>query len=277
MDKGREEIKRYINGLLIEYKAAKEYFNKNGLKTQEDDANNKVIQLDNDLKHFEQGFTVYYDTLPKPITPEYIYNCSTDKRNSIFKDVINKYRDEKKDLETNFKNEILKLKKLDKKAFSEIKGKVMPKLEKDKSKVDTLKQFINGLQDRYNNKWTPPPLISRDIDKEDNKIIPIDENIYQLIIHAGKTNYNSSNLVLRLSMQINNAKTFTGDINILNYGDFEEDIIWNLTENEFIDISKYCILVKYYSNKLYQGKIFKIILDLLKKNFFKFDNLKKNF
>ena len=47
--------------------------NKNGLKTQEDDANNKVIQLDNDLKHFEQGFTVYYDTLPKPITPEYIY------------------------------------------------------------------------------------------------------------------------------------------------------------------------------------------------------------
>ena len=255
LDKGREEIKRYINGLLIEYKAAKEYFNKNGLKTQEDDANNKVIQLDNDLKHFEQGFTVYYDTLPKPITPEYIYNCSTDKRNSIFKDVINKYRDEKKDLETNFKNEILKLKKLDKKAFSEIKGKVMPKLEKDKSKVDTLKQFINGLQDRYNNKWTPPPLISRDIDKEDNKIIPIDENIYQLIIHAGKTNYNSSNLVLRLSMQINNAKTFTGDINILNYGDFEEDIIWNLTENEFIDISKYCILVKYYSNKLYQGNI----------------------
>ena len=86
LDKGREEIKRYINGLLIEYKAAKEYFNKNGLKTQEDDANNKVIQLDNDLKHFEQGFTVYYDTLPKPITPEYIYNCSTDKRNSIFKD-----------------------------------------------------------------------------------------------------------------------------------------------------------------------------------------------
>ena len=252
-DKGREEIKRYINGLLNEYKSVEEYFNKNGLKNQEEDANNKLIQIQNNINKLEQGYTIYYDDLPKPINPEYIYNCPTNTRNNIFKDVLNKYREEKKELETNFKNEILKLQKLDNKAFSAIKGSVMPKLEKDKLKVDKLKMIIEGLQDRYNNKWTPPPLISKEFNTGNNKKISKDENLYQLVIHAGKTNYNSSNLVLKISMKINNSKTFSGDINILNYGDFEEDIIWNLTKNEMMDISKYFILVKYYSNKLYQG------------------------
>ena len=53
-DKGREEIKRYINGLLNEYKSVEEYFNKNGLKNQEEDANNKLIQIQNNINGSEK-------------------------------------------------------------------------------------------------------------------------------------------------------------------------------------------------------------------------------
>ena len=254
-DKGREEIKVYLNGLLIEYLSAKEYFNKNGLTKQEEDSNSKLLKIQDSLNHIDQGLSIYYDNLPQPITTEYIYNCSTNIRNSIFKQVLNKYEEDKKELTNNLTSEILKLKKLDKKSFDSIKASIMPKLENDKKKIETIKKIIDNIQDKYNNKWTPPPSITKEYVQGNNKKISDIDDIYQIIIHAGKSNYNSSNLVLKFSMKTNNNKTFTGDIKILNYGDFEEDLIWNLTQTEINDISKYIIHIKYYSNKLYLGSV----------------------
>ena len=116
-DKGTNDAKKYINGLLTEYKAAADYFNKNGLKQQEEDAIQKLIQTQKIVNQFDKGYLAYFETLPKPITPEYIYNCSVEKRNSIFQIIISNYSKETKELEDNMKQEILNYKKLDIQSF----------------------------------------------------------------------------------------------------------------------------------------------------------------
>ena len=75
-EKEKEEIKKYINGLLDEYKSAKDFFKENELKDQEEDANKKYIQIQNVKTQFEKGSLINSNLLPKPITPEYIYGCS---------------------------------------------------------------------------------------------------------------------------------------------------------------------------------------------------------
>ena len=263
-NKGKDEIKRYINGLLNEYKAISVYFNKNGLKFQEEDANQKINQIQTNISQFEKGYSIYYNSLPKPIDQEYLYNSSIEKRNSIFQIVISKYTEEKRELEESIKQEILNYKKLDNQEFSKIKKTVMKKLEGEKSKVDKLKKIIELFQDRYNNKWTPAPEITEEMSNEIDNNKSIEDSDYKLIIHTTKNNYkNNSNLILNLDMKINEAKAFSGEVNILHYGDFEEDIIWKLSQNEYNNLSNYIINVKYYSNKLYQGS-FKIYISQLK-------------
>ena len=263
-NKGKEGIRRYINGLLNEYKSVSAYFNKNGLKLKEEDANQKINQILMHINQFEQGQFIYYNSLPKPIYPEYLYNSSIEKRNSTFQLVISKYTEEKRELEANIKQEILNYKKLDNQEFSKIKKTVMQKLESEKSKVDKLKKIIEALQDRYNNKWTPAPEISEELSKEIDNNKSFEDSDYKLIIHTSKKNYNyDSNLILNLSLELNEIKILNGEVNILHYGDLEEDIIWKLSQNEYNNISNYIINVKYYSHKLYQGS-FKIYISQLK-------------
>ena len=262
-DKGRKQINKYINGLLDEYKAAWEYFNKNGLQMQEEDSKIKITQLTNDLNNFEKGFSVYYDSLPKPITPEYIYNSTVEKRNSIFQLVISKYKKEKKDLEENIKTQILNYKKLDNKSFAQIKNSVMAKLKIDKGKVDKLKNIITAFEERYNNIWTPAPEISEDYEVKKSEKKSFEDSAYKLIIHTTKTNYNDCNLVLKLTMKTIENRIFNGEINIISIGDFEEDIFWYLTQKEYNNLTDNIIFIKFYSNKLYQTSL-KINISVLK-------------
>ena len=262
-DKGRKQINKYIKGLLDEYKAACNYFNKNGLKSQEEDSKAKIAQLTNALINFENGFSVYYDSLSKPITPEYIYNSTVEKRNSIFHLVLSKYKKEKKDLEENIKIQILNYKKLDNKSFAQIKNSVMAKLKMDKSKVDKLKNIITALEERYNNIWTPAPEISEDFELKTSEKKSFEDSAYKLIIHTTKTNYNDSNLILKLTMKTIENRIFNGEINIIQIGNFEEDVIWYLTQKEYNSISDSIIFVKFYSNKLYQSSL-KINISVLK-------------
>ena len=251
-DKGRNDVKIYINGLLTEYKAATEYFNKNGLKQQEDNAIQKLIQTQKILNQFDQGYLPYYDSLPKPITPEYIYNCSVEKRNSTFQIIISNYINEKNELEENIKLEIINYKKLDTQAFAKIKDSVMKKLNGQKEKVDKLKKIIKVLEDRFNNIWTPAPEYSEDIEKVYSRKLSFEDFAYKLIIQTTKVNYNGSNLVFKFSMNINQNKNFNGEVDISPNGDNEEDIIWDLSQNEYNNLSNF-IFVKAYSNKLYHS------------------------
>ena len=129
----------------------------------------------------------------------------------------------------------------------------MKKLNGQKEKVDKLKKIIKLLEDRYNNIWTPAPEYSEDLERESMQKMSFEDLGYKLVIQTTKVNYNGSNLVFKFSMYINSNKNYNGEVNISPQGDNEEDIIWDLSQNEYNNISNYIILIKAYSNKLYHS------------------------
>jgi serine/threonine protein kinase len=245
----REQAKLYINGLLDEYKAVKEYFNKNGLTKQEQDATEKCNKIQTLLESFEKDSNIDFESLPKPITPEYLYNCPTEKRNAIFQDIINQYNEKKTDLEANIRQSILTYKKVDKATFQLIKKDIMAKLESEKSRVEKYRQIIELFQQRCDDIWTPPPEITKNVEFGKFEKITFEGCIYKMIIHTSKNNYytNYNNrFTIKLNMKINEEKNYYGDVNILSYGDFEKEITWNLKENEWKNLSNYFINVDFY-------------------------------
>ena len=54
-------------------------------------------------------------------------------------------------------------------------------------------------------------------------------------------------------MNINANKNYSGNVNILSYGDYEDDIIWNLKENEWNNLSNYFINVDFYFGQVLKG------------------------
>ena len=263
-----EEVKMYIKGLLDEYKAAKEYFNKNGLINQEKDANEKVNLLQNYLYKYEQYSFVDYESLPKPISPEYIYNIPTSKRNSIFQEIIEQYNEKKNELEASLKNEVIKYQKMDKKTFQLLKNDIMSKLENEKSRIDKYKQIIEVFQKRYNNIWTPLPEFTRSLEFVKSEKITFEGCIFKMILHTTKNNYynDKNRFTIKFNMKVNDDKNYFGEVNILSYGNYEKDIIWNLQESEWNNLSKYFINVDFYLDNNFKGNQ-KINITKLKEDF----------
>ena len=263
-----EEVKMYIKGLLDEYKAAKEYFNKNGFTLQEKDASDKVNLLQNYLYKYEQYSFVDYESLPKPISPEYIYNIPTSKRNSIFQEIIEQYNEKKNELEASLKNEVIKYQKMDKKTFQLLKNDIMSKLENEKSRIDKYKQIIEVFQKRYNNIWTPLPEFTRSLEFVKSEKITFEGCIFKMILHTTKNNYynDKNRFTIKFNMKVNDDKNYFGEVNILSYGNYEKDIIWNLQESEWNNLSKYFINVDFYLDNNFKGNQ-KINITKLKEDF----------
>ena len=139
----KEEALLYLKGLLEEYKSVKEYFRKNNFLTKEKDAIEKYNKIENSLKIFEKGSSISYESLPKPISPEYLYGCSMSERDSVFQDVINSFIQRKNNLEENVKNQILIYKNLDRESFLLVKKNVMEKMERDKADIIKLGNIVD--------------------------------------------------------------------------------------------------------------------------------------
>ena len=260
----KEKIRNYIKGLLDEYKAAVEYFNKNGLASQEQDAKEKYIKIEENLKDFDNGVKINYELLPMPITPEYIYNSTAEQRNDIFREIINKYKERKNDLHLNIKNLILTYSRWDKQSFDSVKNNVMQKLESDKLRLQKFQQIIDRIEDKYNNKWIPAPEISKDLVMGSYEKISYEGCYFKLRIHLQKINYyNTNKIAIRLNLKLSENRNFYGEFKLLNYGDFEEDIIWNLNQNEWNNISNYFINFDFYSDQQFKENM-KINLNKLK-------------
>ena len=145
---------------------------------------------------------------------------------------------------------------MDVNCFRLIKNDIMLKLENEKNKLEKYKNDIELLKNGFNNEWVPAPDISRNIEIGKFERIIFKDCIYKLTIHTTKKNYyyNSNNrLLIRLNMKINENKNYCGDVNIDNYGDFENDIIWNLNDNEWNNLSNYYINVDFYLDKVFKG------------------------
>ena len=252
----KEEALLYLKGLLEEYKSVKEYFRKNNFLTKEKDAIEKYNKIENSLKIFEQGSLISYESLPKPISPEYLYGCSMSERDSVFQDVINSFIQRKNILEENVKNQILIYKNLDRENFLLVKKNVMEKLERDKADIIKLGNIVDLYKEKKNNKWIPPPEITKKMELRKVEKINYENCKYKIIIHMTKAYYynTNNNFAIKLSLKINDNKTFSGIFNVKNYGNFENDIIWILNDKEWNNLSQYFISVDFYLDKVFQGK-----------------------
>ena len=111
------------------------------------------------------------------------------------------------------------------------------------------KQIIELFQKRRDDIWTPPPEIKKIVEFGKFEKITFEGCVYKMIIHTSKNNYytNYNNrFTIKLNMKINEEKNYYGDVNILSYGDFEKEIVWNLKENEWKNLSNYFINVDFY-------------------------------
>jgi serine/threonine protein kinase len=263
-EKDKAEVTKYLNGLLEEYILAKQYFKKNELKNQEDDANQKIILIQNAKSQLEKENSLKSKNIPKPITPEYIYGTLTSERDKIFKEVIAKYTEEKKELETNLKNEILKLKKLEPELYAKMKSKAMPKLEKDRDRIEIMKKIIEGFEKNMKNKWVPAPKLSKDLEKCKNDKNSSDNNEYKLKIHLGKINYKKDNLTLKILLKINDNKTLEKEVKLKKDGDLNEEIIWTLNENEWKNIDSHLFALDYWTENMEENGPIKLNIDTIK-------------
>ena len=261
----KEEALLYLKGLLEEYKSVKEYFRKNNFLTKEKDAIEKYNKIENSLKIFEQGSSISYESLPKPISPEYIYGCSISERDSVFQDVINNFIRRKNNLEENIKNQILIYQNWDSESFLLVKKTIMEKLERDKADIIKLGNIIDLYKEKKNNKWIRQPEITKKTELRKVEKFNYENSEYKIIIHMTKANYynTSNNFAIKLSLKINDNKTFSGIFNIKNHGNFEDDIIWILNDKEWNNLSQYFITVDFYLDKIFQGKQY-IKIDKLK-------------
>ena len=185
------------------------------------------------------------NSLPKPITPEYIYGCSTEKRDSIFKEIISKFTKDKSELENKLKDSILQLKKLDKEEYNIKKGEKMPKFENEKSKIDKLKKIIEGFENKSKNKWIPPPEVIRPNDACQNEKDSNENNVNKLKINVGKTDYKKDNLVLNIFLSKSEEENLNKEVKLKKVGDFNEEIVWDLEPNEWKNIDKYLFIIEY--------------------------------
>ena len=256
--KEREEAKNYIKGLLEEYRSAKEYFKVNDLKIQEEEANKKYLEILNVKKIFEEGYLIKINLLPESITPEFIYGCSKEERDSVFKEIILKYTDEKNELEEKIRTTILKIKQLPPEKYAKVKGVMMPKLESVQTKLEKLKKIIEGFDNKYKNKWIPAPKISKDSEKSENKE-------YRLKIYIGKTDYKKDNLLLTPLLTINENKTLSKEVKLKKIGDFDEEIIWTLNSEEWNNFENYIFMLEYcYTNNLDERSWVKLNINQIK-------------
>ena len=255
-----EKINKYIGGLLEEYKAAEEYFHKHDLKNQEEDANRKCSEIQKIKLEFNQGNVGILNNLPKPINPEYIYGCSTTERTKKFKAVLNKYENEKNQLEEKIKELILKLKKLEPEKYSKIKSTVMPKIESDKERLDKLKKVLEGFRDKFENIWVPAPEISNYSEKEKT-----DENgEYKLKIYLGKTDYKKDDLNIRVILKMNENKSLMEVVKLKNIGEFDKEFIWKLEPEEWSNIEKYFFIIDYWCKDYEDSSAVKLNISKIK-------------
>ena len=86
----KRENETNIDQRLAEYTCAEQYFEKNGLLKQQELALKYLKKIKKEKNNCKYGKWKELDmgNLPDKITPLFIYNCSSEKRNSIFEDVI---------------------------------------------------------------------------------------------------------------------------------------------------------------------------------------------
>ena len=219
-------MKQYIDCLYNDYNAAQKYFQENKLTKQEQDAIMKCNDILKVKQHLEKGNIIYISTLPKPITPEYIYGCSKVERNNIFIVILTTKRADLKNLE-------IKLKSYKNKPLTQ---SVQKEIEKNKLKYNELKQIIKDIENLSKNEWVPPPEYKKELQKYNSERINYDKCEFQMKVQVKRIENKIGNLNLKLYLLVNESKTIKKEVQLKAENNFSEEYVWNLTAKEWKNI-----------------------------------------
>ena len=238
------DLIKYINSLLYEYKEVKDYFKENNLVKQEQDANYKYLEIQKVKAALESGNSVNNKTIPKPINPEYIYGILTQERNNRFKEVLSKYIKDKKKLEKEIK--------------------IKQNLEYNKIKLQKIDFIIKELEKKYNNIWVPAPEYEKKLKKYKVEKISYTNCDFNIKIQLKKLDNKKDNINFILSLKINKLKNINKEIIINDQENYFDEWIWTLKYNEWrnIDINddhNFIISFNIDKNNLYQNSLNKNI------------------
>ena len=225
---------RYINGLLFEYKEAKDYFKENNLIKQEQDANNKCIEIETIKTKLKTGNLI--NNLPIPINPEYIYGYSTSERNNKFKEILNNFINQKNIIQ------------------NEINRNSSQNIEENKNKMQKLDLIIKEIERKYNNIWVPAPEYEKELKQYKNEKIFYDNCDFNIKIQLKKLDNKKEKIILLFILKINKSKNITKEIKMNYQEHFYEEWIWTLKYNEWRNIDNnddnYIFGVNIYQNEL---------------------------
>ena len=223
-NKKTDDLLRYVNGLLYEYKEAKNYFKNNNLQKQEQDAYNKYLEIKKVKSNLESGKIINTMTLPLPVNPEYIYGYSSQERDHRFQEVLNKYMKEKNKLETQIK------------IYEKSNIANNNDLEKYKIKLQKLSNLTKDLDNKYNNKWFPAPEYEKEAKKCKIEKISYVNCDFKMKIQLKKLDNKREKLGFIIFLKINDIQTINKEININYEENFYTDWIWTLKYNEWKNI-----------------------------------------
>ena len=243
-----EKYKQLINGLIREYNEAKEYFKRNGREKLENKSREdlKILLLAKQKADSGKYKEIKLSSLPKPITPEYIYGYSEKERAVRFKIVFTQLNNDKNHIEQKMKSILEKMQKLNKKELEKAKAVVMPKLNEDKVKKDNLIKLMNALKVKLEDKWTPAPEFEKTTQEDKIEKVSYEGCKFGLHIKVGKINYDKDKLSLVVILEASQNRSLKKEVQLKQIGDFNEEWRWEFTGEEWKNIPKTCLYVGLY-------------------------------
>ena len=234
-----EKTKLYVDLLLQQYLSAKDYFKENEFKEQEKDCIDKCKKIIIAKKKILEGKIkeVNLNELPKSIKPEYIYGCSADERTSKFKEILSELIKQKDEIVQKKNAYTETLKKLKKNQFLKVKDTAKNILDSYQTKINKYKEIIEGINEKFKDKWVPAPEYCRN--EEEEKVEKINNDIPEntIRIHIGKTNYEKDNVYLKVKLK-NGDKELTKEVQLKGNKDFNETWDWQFEKNEYKNLYK---------------------------------------
>ncbi len=244
----KQKYQKYINALIKEYTEAKEYFKKTGFEKQLAKSREDLKVLVYAKQKIDMGRykDVKINTLPKPITPEYIFGYKESERMEKFKVILSQYIKDKNDIEQKMKSILEKLQKLKRKELEKAKEAVKPKLDELKAKKEQIIKIMDALKEKFKDKWTPAPEYKKITQQEKIEKISYEGCKYGLNIKVGKTDYDKDKTSLIIILEVSKSKILRKEVQLKELGDFNEEWKWEFTGDEWKYVPRTFLYVELY-------------------------------
>ena len=248
---GNPEWDNYIIGLLNEYKCAKEYFKENNLKKQELNTNNLYLKIQNIKTQYDLGNLAYMNSLPEPITPEFIYGYSKEERDKKYNEVLSKYVDDKNKLET-------KINSYNKDALK-FNNELKLEYEKDLSDLELYKNNIKELECNLNNVWVPTPEYIQECKTVNEEKI---YNCNLLKLEIKKVDNKKENLNLLITLKYNEINVFNKEVKLHNENNYHEKWTWTINAKDWLNMDNFFLKIENDKNTSINKKPIKIKVNI---------------